>query len=407
MQRNHRSHLPSPPPGLSDSQPSAVSHHVDRGGIERWGDRTDIPGGGIFKPPPAGQFVSVSAGWRFACGLRPDDSVDCWDGDRGGRLTQYDLPPGEFSVVSSSRTHACALRTSGSVECWGENSEYQSSPASRVDPAHGFLDVVLGANSRCGLRGDGTIACWGGWRFWYGWKANGLEGEFAAIGYTPWGVCGLRSSGSIKCETPAPEARFRALDRSENACALGTDDAIVCWDLQTGAMVEEWSGQFDEIGGDCGLRPDGSIGCRPSASADHDDHSARWDWDTSAIPAGTFVAVDANRHVGCAVRTGGALICWTDDDQDGTTNPPRGTFTTVRVENRFNGGVGCALRNDKSITCCGYDGDGTTQPPSGAFTALALDGRHACAVRTDSTIACWGRASDFPWPPYWHKYAPY
>ena len=40
--------------------------------------------------PPAGSFVSVSAGWGHTCGLRSDGSVACW-GRQARGLTASDF----------------------------------------------------------------------------------------------------------------------------------------------------------------------------------------------------------------------------------------------------------------------------------------------------------------------------
>ena len=73
--------------------------------------------------PPAGSFVSVSAGWVHTCGVRSNGSVACWgsdywDGDYAGRATP---PAGSFVSVSAGLAHTCGVRSNGSVACWGSN----------------------------------------------------------------------------------------------------------------------------------------------------------------------------------------------------------------------------------------------------------------------------------------------
>ena len=47
---------------------------------------------------PNWEYVAVSAGWDFACGLRIGGKVECWGDDSYGQL---DAPSGEFVAVSS------------------------------------------------------------------------------------------------------------------------------------------------------------------------------------------------------------------------------------------------------------------------------------------------------------------
>jgi hypothetical protein len=67
---------------------------------------------------PEGEFLSVSAGGdhgplTFACGVRTDGSVDCWDNTNG----KTDVPGGTFLQVSTADRSACGLHTNGIIEC--------------------------------------------------------------------------------------------------------------------------------------------------------------------------------------------------------------------------------------------------------------------------------------------------
>ncbi len=45
--------------------------------------------------PPAGPFIAIEAGWRRACGLRPDGDIDCWGFDDEASTP----PPGPFATA--------------------------------------------------------------------------------------------------------------------------------------------------------------------------------------------------------------------------------------------------------------------------------------------------------------------
>ena len=80
-------------------------------------------------------------------------------------------------------------------------------------------------------------------------------------------------------------------------------------------------------------------------------------------------------HGWCAVMTSGTLTC---RDRDGLpeSDTPEGKFTAVDLP--------CAIRTDSTITCWG--GSGVLDAPEGKFTAVSSP----CAISTDSTMTCWG-----------------
>ena len=61
---------------------------------------------------------TISAGWRYSCGVHMDGSVDCWGANEFGQAWP---PGGEFRSVSAGESHACGVRTDGRVDCWGYN----------------------------------------------------------------------------------------------------------------------------------------------------------------------------------------------------------------------------------------------------------------------------------------------
>ena len=75
--------------------------------------------------PPAGQFASVSAGYRHTCGVKRDGSVGCWSSNKnvfGAVIGQATPPAGVFVSVSAGGQHSCGVRRNGSVVCWGSDS---------------------------------------------------------------------------------------------------------------------------------------------------------------------------------------------------------------------------------------------------------------------------------------------
>ena len=86
--------------------------------------------------------------------MRSNDSVACWGFNDFGETTP---PAGSFVSVSAGRKNTCGVRSDGSVACWGFNDFGQSTP-----PAGSFVSVSAGGGQTCGVRSDGSVACWGG-----------------------------------------------------------------------------------------------------------------------------------------------------------------------------------------------------------------------------------------------------
>ena len=91
-----------------------------------------------------------------------------------------------------------------------------------------------------------------------------------------------------------------------------------------------------------------------------------------------------------------ALTCCNKaaDNGNGQAAPSSGTF--LRLDTGF---TVCGIRTDDTLYCLAH----TPDPPSGTFEQIFLskawqeggpDGRvgasHACGLRTDGTVACWG-----------------
>ena len=95
----------------------------------------------------ASGFVSLSAGWYSACGVKASGSVHCW-GDAGHASTGQSKPPaGTFASVSAGSWHSCGVKTDASAVCRGSNGYGQ-----RSAPSGSFASVSTGSAHSCGLR---------------------------------------------------------------------------------------------------------------------------------------------------------------------------------------------------------------------------------------------------------------
>ena len=71
---------------------------------------------------------------------------------------------------------------------------------------------------------------------------------------------------------------------------------------------------------------------------------------------------------------------------------PAVPFTDVAVGESH----ACALRADGRVACWGDNGRGQAEAPGGGFTAVAAGGDRSCGLRSDATVACWGLYAAVP-----------
>ncbi|XP_051123843.1 serine/threonine-protein kinase-like protein CCR4 [Andrographis paniculata] len=98
---------------------------------------------------------SLSVGEDFVCGLSDSQQVRCFSTSPNNAVT-VNVPKGRsFSKVGAGFRHACAVSFDGSLECWG-------STIGETPPQGLFSSVASGENRSCAIRSiDGTVVCWG------------------------------------------------------------------------------------------------------------------------------------------------------------------------------------------------------------------------------------------------------
>ncbi len=75
-----------------------------------------------------------------------------------------------------------------------------------------------------------------------------------------------------------------------------------------------------------------------------------------------------------------------DESEHVWSSPPDGSFESVSV-----GWIhACGVRPDGSVVCWGYDGHGEASPAAGTFASVSAGTHHTCGVRRDGWISCWG-----------------
>ncbi len=176
-----------------------------------------------------------------------------------------------------------------------------------------------------------------------------------------------------------PAGTFTAVSAGDgSACAIRTDQTLVCWGSFFPVLPTPPAGTFTAVsttgGQSCAVRTDQTLACwgapfGPAANP-------------VSPPAGTFTAVSVGGGFGCALRTDQTLACWPGN----ISTPPAGTFTSVSAGRA---GVSCAVGTDTTLSCWPAGSISPASPvPTGTFTSVAVGAGIACALRTDQSPAC-------------------
>lgn len=354
---------------------------------------------------PGGVFKSVDVGWEYACGIRSDDSLECW-----GQTPLADLEPptGEFTQVSVGIEHACAVSVDGSLECWGRMERFRGSFRGRGAPLGGsFVDIVSGDTFRCGLRPGGGVECWGGGLI----DVEPPGGTFAAVAAAGRDVCGVRLSGEVECWGPReagegtgylspPEGRFTQVeiaagrDASESgfACGVRADASAACWGEGEVSLPrgEKFRAVYPSFWHVCGILSAGEARCwrRDDIAKEQVD-----EYPEIVPPTGEFAeleVLDEHDTLWCGLRPDGSMDCWGSRYRWGNQRvfPPWGPYTSVSSSGRD--GYACAARVDSSVVCWDPPFNESSDTPGGEFTDVSVAFHSACGLSPSGEATCWG-----------------
>lgn len=247
----------------------------------------------------------------------------------------------------------------------------------RAKPTTSMLHDVVELRSSyshvCGRRSDGRIECRGG-------NGDGQLGDGLPFVPPPPSGCRYDPSALVGVEHERPVEVVRV----EHAKQLGVGQSFTCA-LDVAGAVWCW-----------GRNDHGQLGEPVSKS--------RSTPKVVALPRSIGVAVGADHA--CAIDANGALRCWGGNAQgqlgDGSTKD-RAIPTVVSLARVARvvayGASTCAAMYDGSVYCFGVI------PAAGALREahvperivgldgvvdLAIESRHACAVRIDDSVWCWG-----------------
>ncbi len=371
---------------------------------------TENPSTPQSQPASINTTTAVIAGWEHSCALHRGGIISCWGRNNFGQLGNGQS--GEFAdssvpsevanitdatAVTTGSEHSCALHESGTVSCWGknysgqlgngQNGENADSPVpSEVANITDATAVTTGWFYSCALHQDGTVSCWG--NNTYGQLGNGKSApdvfDESADSSVPLKVLGITDATAIA-------------SKSRHSCALREGGTISCWGYKRHGQL-----------GNAQSR-DGGYGFGSSSPVE-----------VAGITDATAIAVGQNHS--CALRQGGTISCWGNNEHGQLGNrqsgenasssvPVQVTDITDATAITTGSSHSCALHLTGTISCWGNNefgqlgngqgGDGLSENDVYSplpvrvvgitdATVITAGANHSCALQQDESISCWG-----------------
>ncbi len=120
---------------------------------------------------------------------------------------------------------------------------------------------------------------------------------------------------------------------------------------------------------------------------------------------GLVDATDVSAGTGhtCAIRTGGQVVCWGDNEYgqlgpeehgpgkfSATWQPVAGVTDAIQISSGYS--LTCAIRTGGQVVCWGEGTGGVPTPVEGLDDAVQVSSgtRYMCAIRTSGQVECWG-----------------
>ena len=359
---------------------------------------------------PVGVFgitdaTAITAGERHSCALHQIGTVSCWGNNNSGQLgnrtgARSSVPMEvvgitDATAITAGRSHSCALHQDGTISCWGTNwngelgngTDTNSLVPVQVQGITDATAITAGGRHSCALHQDGTISCWGrnrdgqlGSRQSTGdWEDDNtdslvpvqVEGITDATAITTGHShsCALREGGTISCWG----ANFRGqlgngtntsssvpvlVERIADATAITAGHSHSCA-LHEGGTISCW-----------GANNYGQLG-NGQSTGDGEDDSADSLMPVQVEGITDATAITTGHSHSCALREGGTISCWGDNNSGQLGNGTDAEFAEFLIPEEF-------MAIPVEVT-------GIADA-----TAITAGRERSCVLRQTGTISCWG-----------------
>ncbi len=266
--------------------------------VECWGDNTQGQ-----TNAPEGQFLAISAGGVYSCGINFENQLHCW-----GHAAIPSPPDGNYTHISVGDEHACAVTTAvhnaNRIVCWGlPNNDGRNANQAEIrnDP---WVSVSAGSDYNCARTRVGGFRCWGNNPRNY----HRFADEHRLVGTSAGNIhiCGLYGNGFVTCHGNDVHKQVSGRPNAQDEGAAE--------DFYTYAAISAGGGHT------CGLRTKGNIRCwgddlRGQATPPGDNEELR----AGEVGVGDFIAVSAGGAHTCGLRDNGVAVCWGENNHGQAT----------------------------------------------------------------------------------------
>jgi alpha-tubulin suppressor-like RCC1 family protein len=315
----------------------------------------------------------VATSWEaHTCAILEDNTLRCWGKSIDGQLglgsegstnvtsmgdarPRVDLGTNRtVKDVALGEHHTCAILDNGDIKCWGlggllglgdkesrgdeEGEMGDNLPALDFHEERDAVQISAGLEHTCAIFSDNTLTCWG-----YNGSGQLGIGEVAELGNEPNPF--IADSGDVNVGSNRYPTKVAAGGR--HTCALLDNGSIKCWGNNEYGQLGR--GDTKQFGRDAPLSskyPTVDLGSGDSISS-----------------------VTAGQHHTCALLNDGSVKCWGRNQH--------GQLGLGDMEHR---GDEASEMGDSLPTV----------KLGGEVKAIDAGGHHTCAILEDDSLKCWG-----------------
>ena len=298
----------------------------------------------VSRPPPGGGGRQVALVGNTSCALMRDGSVWCWGASPPGAAEPPSYRSATVRLLAPSNRRAFALGNAGRCDVPEGGPAHCSTKDGESFTLDAPKKVAIGYDHACAIVADGSLHCWGDNAFAQLFepdrestpmpRARSSVAGVRDVALGPGFTCVVFERGALECRGVAQGTKTReALSRISLATAIAAGDAHAC--VVADGRVSCW-----------GKNEKGQLG---------DGTTNESEVPVDVKLPGRAVQLAAFAKDTCAILETGTPYCWGE--------PGQGPYA---IETR------------------------TEQGALADATSIAVGANHACILRRDGRISCWG-----------------